>query len=363
MKLLSLGFFLIVPLAYGAPTLQKSTTVKDYWVKTLLHGVAAGAWPDNPVKLADGRIFFHDGQVEQVTSEKAVATLHYDQSTCPDMNGSFALSATSDQKLVVGFNPVSIKDNESKPVLGLIDPDTGHCQVLTKTPEGSYLVLAITVDRHDTIYYAAASNALKGVGFYKFPKGASPVLLFTVPKNIPDDIAVDSKGNLYASWYSIDGHLYHNQITVWKPSTKKLSVYAGIGLSGKSPNGTLATQAALGDLYGIAIDSKDNLYIAQEDNPNRISMVDAESGRIYHFAGNGLNLFISTISLSLHTGLCPRGITVTPQGNLIYTDIRSYEGLFSDVRMIEMSASDFSSRIHTAIPDDISSETRDNNRL
>ncbi len=65
-----------------------------------------------------------------------------------------------------------------------------------------------------------------------------------------------------------------------------ISTIAGIGIAGYSGDGGPASAAKLNNPYGIAIDSFNNVYIAEVDG-SRIRKIDAISGIITTYAGNG----------------------------------------------------------------------------
>lgn len=79
--------------------------------------------------------------------------------------------------------------------------------------------------------------------------------------NEPTDIALDSKNNMYIA------DLRNNVIRKITPSGK-ISTFAGTGAQGCSPDGTVATKCAMKNPYGIFIDKKDNIYYS--DNSNAI---------------------------------------------------------------------------------------------
>ena len=345
-KKLLFGLSLIfAPTVFSAPALhfeKNPSPVKDHWVKTLIQGQAVGPLPSSPVMLKDGRVYFQSGDINLISDGK-LQSFTYDQTECPPMNGSMGLAVTSDDQLITGFSPSSFKSTKGYPAVGMINPDTKSCKVLSRYPEGGVEFVALTVDQHDNIYYSLASGGPDSFQIFRYTTSGSdtspsnPEVLYTIPKSMPNDIAVDSEGKVYVAWYSKTGDQFHNQVTVLNEATKTMDVYAGNGSSGTSPNGTLAIHARLGGSYGIAFDKEDNLYIAQENTASIISKVERETGRIYRFAGNGKSWHILKTSLSLHTGMNPRGISFTPSGNLLYTDIQSSDGIFSDVRLIEMN--------------------------
>ncbi len=98
--------------------------------------------------------------------------------------------------------------------------------------------------------------------------------------NFPRDMVVDSAGNLF-----IVGQNAHSIYKV-NTGTVILTRVAGNGVSGFSGDGGPATAASLRNPAGVALDSADNLYIADQSN-RRIRKVDAITGIISTVAGNG----------------------------------------------------------------------------
>lgn len=97
----------------------------------------------------------------------------------------------------------------------------------------------------------------------------------------PHEVRFDSKGNLY-----IDERDNH---TVRKIDVKTgiITTVAGTPRkNGYAGDGGPATQALLNQPHGIVLDRSDNLYICDPLN-NRLRRVDARTGIITTFAGNG----------------------------------------------------------------------------
>lgn len=96
---------------------------------------------------------------------------------------------------------------------------------------------------------------------------------------LPKAVTADSHGNVYITDFSsnrvrkVDRH-------------GKISTFAGTGKPGFSGDGGPATRARLFSPWGIAVDSHDNVYISDYRNL-RIRKVDARTGTISTFAGNG----------------------------------------------------------------------------
>jgi NHL repeat len=96
---------------------------------------------------------------------------------------------------------------------------------------------------------------------------------------LPQAVTADSQGNVYITDFSsnrvrkVDRH-------------GKISTFAGTGKKGFSGDGGPATRARLAAPSGVAVDSHDNVYIGDYLN-DRIRKVDATTGTISTFAGNG----------------------------------------------------------------------------
>lgn len=94
----------------------------------------------------------------------------------------------------------------------------------------------------------------------------------------PHDLRIDKHGNLFIS------DLGNNKIRRIDSSTGIVTTIAGNGKVGRGGKGGLATNAELDTYCGIAIDSKDNIYISSEW-ANNILRIDAQTGIIELFAG------------------------------------------------------------------------------
>ncbi len=136
----------------------------------------------------------------------------------------------------------------------------------------------------------------------------------------PVAVAVDSAGNLYIAEPS--------DHRVRKVSNGVVTTVAGIGTAGYSGDNGPASSAQLNKPYSVAVDSADNLYIADSGN-DRIRMVS--NGTITTVAGNGILGFSGdngpATSAELST---PEGVATDSAGNI-------YIGTVGDNRVRRVS--------------------------
>lgn len=93
---------------------------------------------------------------------------------------------------------------------------------------------------------------------------------------------------------------------------------AGTGVSGYSGDGSLATNAAIGMIYGVAFDGSGNLYMSDSTN-YRIRMIANSTGIITTVAGTGVAGYSGDNGLATSTALqSPSGIAVDVLSGDIY---------------------------------------------
>ena len=99
-----------------------------------------------------------------------------------------------------------------------------------------------------------------------------------------------------------------------------ITTVAGNGVAAFRGDGGLASSASLNLPYGLAVDRNNNIFIADTFN-NRIRRVDALTGIITTFAGNGTKGFGGDGGLAINAVLNnPRGITQDTTGNILIAD-------------------------------------------
>jgi sugar lactone lactonase YvrE len=128
-------------------------------------------------------------------------------------------------------------------------------------------------------------------------------------------IALDSSGNVYF----VEGNRVR-EVTVADGIIHTVAGTQGAAGGFGGDNGR-ATSALLNSPGGIAVDSANNIYIADQSN-SRVRKVASSNGNISTIAGNGqVGLPVNGAALSSPLGL-PYGLTVDSSGNVYVTDIR-----------------------------------------
>ena len=137
-----------------------------------------------------------------------------------------------------------------------------------------FILLLLPVFAEAQIITTVAGNGILG---YSGDGGAAT----SAKLHLPNKAILDENGNLFIAdtW----GH----RIRKVDHITNTISTIAGTGVAGYNGDNIAATSAQLWEPVGLAIDNSGNLYIADPGN-ERIRKIDASTGMITAFAGNGV---------------------------------------------------------------------------
>lgn len=130
--------------------------------------------------------------------------------------------------------------------------------------------------------------------------------------NMPFDVVVDSRGNLYVS--DTNNHCIRRV----DATTGTIITVAGRGRKGFSGDGGPAVEAELNEPYGLALDGRGNLYFADRLN-RRVRMVEAQTGEIRTVAGNGSRTYSGDGGPATNAGLVePNGVALDRDGRRLF---------------------------------------------
>ncbi|HXB75695.1 MAG TPA: Ig-like domain repeat protein [Candidatus Acidoferrales bacterium] len=130
----------------------------------------------------------------------------------------------------------------------------------------------------------------------------------------PGGIAIDSADNLYVADSG------NNRVVRVDAATGILTLVAGNGAASSSGDGGPAAQASVNRPYGVALDAAGNLFIV-EFSSNLIRRVDATTGIITTVAGNGTAAFSGDGGPAATAGLrLPTALAFDSTGNMFIAD-------------------------------------------
>jgi sugar lactone lactonase YvrE len=192
--------------------------------------------------------------------------------------------------------------------LGCLDAPSGH-QVITLSGHQVTFPEGVVGDATGNLYIADRSQRLVR---RVTPEGNSVTLVGPPELGMPTGLALDSTGHLYIS----DGQRHR----VLKVSPEgALATAAGTGVAGCSGDGGPASAARLCEPWGLAIDQRGSLTIADTGN-HRVRRV-APDGLIFTVAGVGQAGFSGDGGPATAAQLDrPLDVAVDSEGNLFLVD-------------------------------------------
>jgi hypothetical protein len=128
----------------------------------------------------------------------------------------------------------------------------------------------------------------------------------------PYGVAVDKKGSIYIADYS--------EHVIRKVTAGVINTIAGIGgLAGYSGDGGPATNALLNGPVAVAVDPAGNVFIADYNN-SRVREISAATGIITTVAGTGNSTFSGDGLATSNSVYAPQGVAVDANDNLFISD-------------------------------------------
>jgi sugar lactone lactonase YvrE len=136
--------------------------------------------------------------------------------------------------------------------------------------------------------------------------------------SLPTALALDTANNLYIA------DTGNHRIRRIDAVTGIITTMAGTGTQGFSGDNALATNATIDSPTGLALDAANNLYLADTHN-HRIRRIDAVTGIITTIAGTGAQGFTGDTAVATSANLAlPHGITLDATGNLYLADTANH---------------------------------------
>jgi len=175
-----------------------------------------------------------------------------------------------------------------------------------------YIVdLADSIIRKISGGYIDTIVGTKGVrGFY-----GEEILAASAQLKLPQSMAVDAAGNLFIA---DSGNYRIRKVTA---SDGIIRTFAGNGGSGSTGDNQTATDAEIGNPYGVSVDIAGNVFIA--DSNNRIRRVDVNR-IITTFAGNGDANSRGDGGLSTNASIPPQDLVAAGYAHIFASDSNNY---------------------------------------
>lgn len=282
--------------------------------------------------------------------------------TCANASVQVAVGATSSPISVpITFTAPGSVNSISVYTGGVANQDfqlfsSGTCTAVAYTA-GQTCTVTVTFtpiypgQRQGAVVLSDASNSVLGIGFLTETGGGSlgvftPGVINTVAGNsnwlyrgdggpatsssifLPYGVVVNAVGDMFIA------DTNNNRIRRVDARTGVISTYAGNGNSGPFGDGTPATSASLSSPTSITLDAAGNIYFADSGN-NAVRRIDSSTGIITTVAGTlGFSGNDGDGSAATHAHLNdPNGVALDGQGNLYIADTAN-----NVVRIVNLSS-------------------------
>jgi streptogramin lyase len=130
----------------------------------------------------------------------------------------------------------------------------------------------------------------------------------------PTSVAVSKSGDIYIADQG------NHKIRKVDFGTGIISTIAGVAGNGEGYDGGLAINSPLNYPYGVALDSSNNVYIADRQN-HRIRKINSKTGIITTVAGDGINGYGGDNNIATDANLSsPTCVNIDTKGNIYIAD-------------------------------------------
>lgn len=188
------------------------------------------------------------------------------------------------------------------------------CRSIATDGDGNTYIIDSAHNRIRKVDDSGAITSIAGTGASGSGSDGGPAIATALDLFPGGGISVDQAGNLLIA------ETINNKIRRVDGQTGVITTVAGTGNSGSSGDGDLATKATLSGPTSTAVDDSGNIFIAEGRN-NRIRKIDAKTGIISTFAGNGRGAFSGDGGLAINASLNnPNKIDFDLAGNLLIAD-------------------------------------------
>ena len=197
---------------------------------------------------------------------------------------------------------------------GTLSPRVAVSFTATQTPSAP--ATAVPTSTPTATYVPGVIMTFAGTGAAAY--GGDGTTAVNARLHVPTALALDGSGNLLVA------DMGNHRIRRVAADTGIITTLAGAGEGGFSGDGGPAIRAKLYHPYGLAVDNRGNVLIADTAN-HRVRQVSVGTGVITTLAGNGVSSFSGDGGPATSAGLqSPLGLTVDASGNVFIADTNNH---------------------------------------